>query len=214
MLAAAIHAGAGEEILELGAGAGVASLCVAARVARCRVIGVEIDPDLAALANANAQTSGLADRAAFRQVDAFDLPRSLRRSFDHVFCNPPFHGEEGERSPHAPRRRARHDEGALPRWLETGLKRTTSNGTFSVIVRADRLAETLAALPDRGVVVFPLWPRKGDAAKRAIVQVRKGARAPLILSSGLVLHGANGYTPEAEAILRGPVGLAVGKGGR
>ena len=75
--------------------------------------------------------------------------------------------------------------------------------TSATILRADRLAEALTALPEGGVTVFPLWPRAGVAAKRVIVQARRGRRAPLQMLPGLVLHAAEGrYTPEADAVLR------------
>ena len=54
------------------------------------------------------------------------------------------------------------------------------------------------------MTVFPLWPRGGDQpAKRIILQVRHGSRAPLRLLPGLVLHETDGrYTPEADAVLK------------
>jgi len=40
-------------------------------------------------------------------------------------------------------------------------------------------------------------------AKRVILQVRNGSRAPLVILPGFVLHDAGGhYTPEADAVLR------------
>jgi tRNA1(Val) A37 N6-methylase TrmN6 len=54
MLAAAVPAKAGETVLEMGAGVGTASLCLAARVAGCAIRGIEIEPALVALANRNA----------------------------------------------------------------------------------------------------------------------------------------------------------------
>lgn len=205
MLAAAVPAKPGDDALELGAGAGVASLCVAERVRNCKIIGVEIDSVLAGLARQNAQTNR--SNANFVCADIFDLPSELKRDFAHVFCNPPFH--EGEASPDAARDRALHDRGELGDWLAAGLKRTISGGTFSVILRADRLGEALAHLPPRGVAILPLWPREGELAKRVIVQVRKGANAPLVLLPGLVLHEADGrYTEAADAILRD--GAALG----
>jgi len=70
------------------------------------------------------------------------------------------------------------------------------------------LGEALVALPERGITVFPLWPRAGVAAKRVILQVRHGSRAPLQLLSGLVLHREDGsYTPEADAVLRDGAGI-------
>jgi tRNA1(Val) A37 N6-methylase TrmN6 len=132
-----------------------------------------------------------------------------KREYEAVLMNPPFHGE-GQTSPDAARARALMDKGSLPDWLETGLKRTVSAGSFTAIVRADRLNEALAALPDAGVTVFPLWPKAGDAARRVLIQVRKGARTPFCLLPGMILHQPSGaYTPEADAILRGEAALAL-----
>jgi tRNA1(Val) A37 N6-methylase TrmN6 len=54
LLAAACPAKQGEDVLELGCGVGVASLCLAARLPGVRLHGVEILPDYAQLARANA----------------------------------------------------------------------------------------------------------------------------------------------------------------
>jgi tRNA1(Val) A37 N6-methylase TrmN6 len=53
------------------------------------------------------------------------------------------------------------------------------------------------------IVVFPLWPRADEAAKRVLVRARVAARTPLVLAAGLVLHEADGkFTARADAILR------------
>jgi tRNA1Val (adenine37-N6)-methyltransferase len=204
MLAAAVPAQPSERVLELGAGAGAASLCLDVRVPHCAITGVELDGDLVSLANENAAANGMAARVRFVQGDVLNLPRDLRVAFNHVLCNPPFHHSGGETSPDGARALALQDFGDLSRWLETGVKRTAPNGTFTVITRADRLSEALNALPTHGVCVFPLWPKKDQCAKRVIVQLRRGQRTPFALLPGLVLHEDDGrYTPEADAILRG-----------
>jgi len=211
MLAAAVPAQAGEAALELGAGAGTASLCLLARVADLALTGVEIDKNLTALANGNAATNGM--KADFVCADIFALPPELKRDFDQVFCNPPFHGE-GQISPNEMRAAALMDQGRLEEWLRIGLQRTISGGFFTTILRADRLNEALAALPEKGVTVLPLWPKAGESAKRVIVQVRKGSNAPFTLLPGLVLHQANGaWTSEADDVLRRGNVLAL-TGGR
>jgi len=207
MLAASVPARAGESALELGAGAGTASLCLAARIEGISIIGVEIDPGLVELAMTNAGANGSACR--FVTADIFHLPKELKRDFDHVFCNPPFHGE-GQAAPDTARMVALSDDGKLSDWLRLGLQRTVSGGFFTTILRADRLAEALSALPTEGVSVLPLWPRIGEPAKRAILQVRKASRAPFALLPGLVLHREDGTsTPEAEAVLRRGAALAL-----
>lgn len=200
MLAAAVPARAGDKVLELGAGAGTASLCLMARVPGLALTGVEIDPALVALANQNAAANGATAR--FVTADIFRLPQDLRQDHDHVFCNPPFHDED-RAPPQADRARALMDEGKLSDWLKTGMQRTVSGGFFTVILRTDRLAEALAALGESGVALLPLWPRAGMPAKRIILLARKGSRAPLELLPGLVLHQENGaWTSEADLVLR------------
>jgi tRNA1(Val) A37 N6-methylase TrmN6 len=207
MLAAAIPAEPGQTALELGAGAGTASLCLAARVCGLSITGVEKEQSLVCLARDNAASNG-AD-CTFVTADIFALPTESKRDFDQVFANPPFHGE-GQASPDAMRAAALMDGGQLQDWLKVGLQRTVSGGFFTAILRADRLNEALAALPGNGVSVFPLWPREGVASKRVIVQARKGSRAPFSLLAGLVLHRNDGsWTPEAEAVLRRASALAL-----
>ena len=211
MLAAAVPAQAGQTALELGAGAGTASLCLLARVPGLALTGVEIDKSLTALAGDNAAANGL--QADFACADIFALPSELKRDFDQVFCNPPFHGE-GQVSPNEMRATALMDQGRLEDWLRIGLQRTISGGFFTAILRADRLNQALAALPEKGVAVFPLWPKAGEAAKRVIVQARKGSNAPFVLLPGLVLHQVNGaWTPEADDVLRrgNPLALTGGR---
>jgi tRNA1Val (adenine37-N6)-methyltransferase len=211
MLAAAVPAQTGQTALELGAGAGTASLCLLARVPGLVLTGVEIDKSLAALAGDNAAANEM--RADFLCADIFALPPELKRDFDQVFCNPPFHGE-GQISPNEMRATALMDQGRLEEWLRIGLQRTISGGFFTAILRADRLNQALAALPEKGVAVFPLWPKVGESAKRVLVQVRKGSNAPFALLPGLVLHQVNGaWTPEADDVLRRGNALAL-TGGR
>ena len=62
LLAAAVDAVPGQRILDLGAGVGAVGLCLAARLAGCCVVGIELQPALAELAERNANLNGMADR--------------------------------------------------------------------------------------------------------------------------------------------------------
>lgn len=214
LLAASVPAGGGR-VLELGSGAGIASLCLAVRVTNCDVLGVEIDPELVAMARENAQANTLEKRVRFVAGDAtiFDggAPSVGGAPFDQVFFNPPFHAADGEISPKPQRDRAMRDPGdALWLWTRNALRIVRDGGTVSFIVRADRLDDAMAACPKTGVTVVPLLPRAGEAAKRAIVQIAKGSRGPLRQPPGLVLHEADGTpTGKAEAILRHGAALRV-----
>jgi len=207
-LAAAIPAVANQQILDAGCGAGAAMLCLTARVPGCRVIGIELQRDLVRLAGDNILLNGMADRLSVMAGDLLRPPPRLSPgSFDHVMANPPFI-ERGRGSPVSdPAKAAATIEGdaALGDWVRFALGMARGRGTITFIHRADRIDALLAQLAGRagGVVIFPLWPRAGQAANRVIVQATKQVAAPARLASGLVLHEADGrFTEAADAILR------------
>ena len=89
LLAASLPVKAGERVLELGCGVGVASLCLMRRVAGVHVSGVEFNPKLADLARRNGRENGLS--LNIFDGDISDMPRDLlTQSFDHVMANPPY----------------------------------------------------------------------------------------------------------------------------
>jgi len=202
LLAAAVPAQAGSRVLELGSGAGIAALCLAARVPDVEVLGIEIDPGLAELARDNAARNGVAGRARFETGDVLQL--AVRSGFDHVFFNPPFYPASGQESPDAARDRAMRDaDQTLAAWMRVGLSALKDRGTATAIVRADRVSELLSAAEGLSATVFPLLPHTGEEPKRVIVQVIKGTTGLLRNAAGLVLHEANGRNTEAaEAVLR------------
>lgn len=205
LLAAAVPAQPGERLLELGLGSGAAALCLLSRVPGCRVAGLELQPELAALARRNAATNGLAGRLEVVEGDLRRLPAGLGRGYDRVFANPPFH-DEARPSPLAQRAAAHHAAaGELSDWVAAGLRCLRPQGTLSLILRSDRLPEALAALAGRAgeFRVLPLWPKPGRPARRLLLQARKGGRAPLVLLAGMLLHEADGrFTLAAQAVLR------------
>ena len=209
ILAAAVPAGAQDRVLDIGCGIGAASLCLAARVPDCRVVGLERDRDIAQLAAENIARNDFAD------APLGDPRRSARirrmslapGSFTQVMANPPFlEAARASASPVAARAAAAVEgEALLGDWIDFALAMLRDKATLTLIHRADRLGDLLAALGGRagGVIVFPLWPGEGKPAKRILLQAKKGSAAPLTLAQGLVLHRADGRNSEAaEAILR------------
>lgn len=209
LLAAAVPAGPGDRVLDLGCGAGAVGLCLLARVPEALVVGVERDPAMAALARRNAEANGRADRMTVVEADVADLPSGAADGgFDQVAINPPYlEAVRADPSPVAGRARAGvEDGGRLADWIATAGRCLVRKGRLTLVQRADRLDAVLAALADGfgEVVVFPLWPAPGREARRVLVTARRGVRTPLRLAAGLVLHRPDGgYTAEADAALRG-----------
>jgi len=219
-LAAAVPAAAGEGVLEAGTGVGVAGLCLLARLSELEVTAVEIDPALCALAQANAEQNGLADRFTAIEADVAAPAQVLRaaglvrESYDHVIANPPFYAEGAVRAAPEPARAVAHvmGSGDLAKWVRFLTTMAAPKGRLTLIHRAECLGELLGLVEGRfgDVAVFPLFPKPGEPATRIIVQGRKASRAGSRLLPGLVLHEPDGaYTAEAEAVLRGGAALPL-----
>lgn len=221
LLAAAVPARAGDRVLDLGCGAGVAGLCLAARVPGVVLSGLEVQPFYAGLARRNAALNGVAMRLI--EGDLTMMPATLRAEvFDHVLANPPFYPAGGGSPAADPgRERALREAVPLADWAGAALRRLRSGGWLTLIVAAARLPDLLVALPSGAgsVTVLPVAPRIGRPAHRVILRARKGGRggfhllAPFVLHEGTA-HAADGdsHAAAAKAILRDGAALDLGSG--
>lgn len=210
-LAASVVAKSGDRVLELGCGVGVASLCLGSRQSGLKLIGLEIQPDYAALARENAAKNNI----SFDVVDG-DLtlmPAMLKEQvFDHVLANPPFFPQGSVSQPVDDGKRLAHVDGTgTAVWIDAGLRRLRAGGVFTMIHLSEHLGEILTGFSGRAgdIQVLPIAARSGKPAKRVLVRARKGARGALQLLAPFVVHsgsehvqGHMDYTPQAEAVLR------------
>jgi tRNA1(Val) A37 N6-methylase TrmN6 len=212
LLAAAVPATGGDQVLELGVGTGAAALCLWARVRDCRVTGLENDATMLDTAQFNIAANVAGNRITAVEGDVTSLPTRMSGAFDHVMANPPY-GEAGAGTDPSGTRRASYvqSESSLSEWVGAAFFAAGPQGSVTLIHRAERLPEILteiAAAGGSGVVVFPLWPKAGATARRVLVRARAGGRNPFRLAAGLVLHEADGrYTVAAERVLRGAESL-------
>jgi tRNA1(Val) A37 N6-methylase TrmN6 len=197
-------------VVEVGCGVGAALLAVAKGCeapAGRHFIGIERDPLYARLARENVALNGLADCVRIIQADALDPPADLGQ-FARVFFNPPY-DDPGEGRAPAPERQAAYvAERPIGDWIKVWSNRMSAHANLTLIHRAHRLGDILAALEGRlgGAEIYPIRPTARAKARRVIVRAWKGSRAPLKLFAGLDLHpddASEKYTPQAEAILRG-----------
>jgi tRNA1(Val) A37 N6-methylase TrmN6 len=203
LLAAAVEAGAGERVLDLGAGVGAVGLCLAIRVPGCDVVGIELQPALAALAEQNAGLNAVGERMRTIVHDlARPLPDGLGR-FDHVVTNPPYlAAAAADPSPDSSKALATVESSAnLKRWLAAATAAAKPAGSLVMIHRSDRLPEIERHLVQLGwgdITVKRLPP-----AQRVLVRARHAKTPNRREAPPLVLHRPEGgYTDEAEAILR------------
>lgn len=214
LLAAACPAKPSETVLDLGCGAGAASLCLAARVPGLVLAGLEVQPAYADLARRNAARNAITMEVV--EGDLGRVPPALRRGFDQVIANPPYYPRGGTPSPVAARDMAMRAELPLGEWVRVATTRLSPGGWLTMILGVDGLPEALTALDSRmgSASVLPLAARSGRAAGRVILRARKGGRAAFRLLPPFVIHEGSAhsgdresYSPQAGRILRGGEGF-------
>lgn len=203
LLAAAVAAAPGERVLDLGAGVGSVGLCLARRVPDCTILGIELQPALAQLAERNATRNGLSDRV---RTIVHDIARPLPDTFalfDHVVTNPPYLAAAvADPSPDPSKALATVESSAgLAGWLEVATGALKPAGTLTMIHRSDRLEEIAIHLTRLGCGAITI--KRLPPAARVLVWARRSTVPSVSQSPPLVLHRPEGgYTEAAEAILR------------
>lgn len=216
LLAACCPAEAGQSVLDLGCGAGAASLCLGVRVPGLVHSGLELQAAYADLARRNAARANVA--LDVHEGSVLDMPRALRRDFDHVITNPPYYPPAGTPATDKGRDTALREEVSVADWIAAAKKRVAPLGWLTLIVRADRLGDVIGGLGSSmgSVTILPVAARNGREAGRVIMRTRKGGRAGLRLLAPLVLHAGDthpgdrdNHSPQAEAVFRRGEGLGA-----
>lgn len=195
----------GDAFLDVGAGTGAVSLCLAQRfnMANIQITGIELQSLLAEAANKSALDNGF---GFVRFIEGNIFETKLEPcTFSHVITNPPYALDDMP-SPN-PSKAAAHNFQFenLGRWIDFCIKMLKPQGRFYIINRAEALEDILAHIHNRlgNIEIFPLYSKENQPAKRVIIRAQKDSKAPLVLHQGLLVHTSSGkYTAKADKVLR------------
>jgi tRNA1Val (adenine37-N6)-methyltransferase len=196
-----------DRILDLGTGSGIISLVLAKRWGFIKIIGIEIQEELAAMARRSAELNNLKDRVDIIQGDVRKIDAlCAENAFDLVVSNPPYRKlHSGRINSDAQKASARHEiEGSLIDFLGAAQFALKKKGHFFLIYPATRMVELLYRMRKNDLEPKKLrmvHSKNRSEGELVLVEGVKGGREELHILPPLYVYDENGvYTEEIAAI--------------
>lgn len=195
----------GERVVDLGTGCGVLPLILVFRRKAGAVVGVEIQPSLAALARQNVSLNRFSAQIEIREGDFRNLPGE-EGAFGCALSNPPYRRiGSGRVNPQEEKALARHEINAtLEDVLRAAGRLLKNKGRFFTVYPAGRTADLI-----QGLRRFRLEPKRvrfvhsraGEDARLVLMEALKEGKAQVKILPPLVLYESdNRHTAEAEEL--------------
>lgn len=188
--------------LDLGSGAGVLCVLLAAKVPGMVITGIELQEDWAELSRMNLRENGM---DANVNIITGDLRREVKLldagSFDLVVSNPPYFSVNSGYSAPDESRAAARDERSCTLWdiCSAAGRALRWGGSLCIVHRPERLSEIFCSMTANGIEpkrLREVCPRVGRAPSLVLVEGRRGGRAGLSFEPPLILMDENGLDSE------------------
>lgn len=204
LLAGFVRVGRGDTVADLGTGCGILAILIGGKNPECRVYAVEIQPELADMAQRSAALNGLKN-VVILQGDLKNAHMAFPRC-DVVVSNPPYDRVGTGKAPaNESMRIARQEVMATFRDIAHAASRLLGDGgRFYFIHRAERLSEIVTAL--RAARMEPkaarfIHTKSGEKAKYVLLCAHKNAGEGMeILPPLIVLDDGGAYTDEVQKL--------------
>ena len=198
------------KILDMGCGIGTIGFCLNFRF-KAKITGIDIQKELIGIANKNNELTN--NNIDFIHANIKEYKVNNNDAYDAVVMNPPYM-TSGNMSDNDIKRIANFEmkDVAFKDWCLTAYNNLKNGGYLFLIHRSDRLDGLLSELRKTGFgafILYPIWVREGEKAKRIIIIARKNKKSPFRLLAGLTLHNDSEYTDVADMVIRDGKELGV-----
>jgi tRNA1Val (adenine37-N6)-methyltransferase len=211
----------GEECIDLGVGSGIVALILACWRRRGKILGIDIQPEVVAMARRNVELNGLAECVEIRLGDIRHPETCFApTSFDVAVFNPPYRRlRSGRINPDPGKAVARHEiEGAVGDFLAAAALALKPGGRVYAVYPARRMVEMISRM--RAARIEPkrlriVHSRPGGPGEFTLVEGVKGGREEMTVLPPLTIYGeGREYSAEMAAIFRDLATFRAAGGGR
>ncbi|KJS28501.1 MAG: hypothetical protein VR64_24265 [Desulfatitalea sp. BRH_c12] len=208
LLAATVKPKRGDTLLDLGTGCAIMPLVLAARHPDIHICAVEIQSEMAHIAQQNVSDNHMQSRITVVHADLRSLPsKEVCGPFDWVVSNPPYRAvHTGRINPNSQRAVARHEMKVdLMQLLACCRRMLRTGGACMIVYPAVRIVDLLAGMRQAGLepkCLQAVHSCHGQVAKLILVQAVKGGRVGLCIKAPLTVYAPDGdYTEEVQEML-------------
>lgn len=190
-----------EKILDIGCGNGPIPLILSTKT-NAKIIGVEIQHEVAALANESVKLNNLNNQIQIINDDINNLVKNLETEmFDVITCNPPFFKalETSNFNQSDYKTIARHEVNlTIEQVIKISRKLLKNKGILGIVHRPERLMEILFLLNENNLIpkkIKFVYPRFNSEANIVLIEAKKNGNPGLKVLEPLFVHQDNGdYT--------------------
>lgn len=188
-------------IVDLGTGTGIIGILLSKKVEASKVIGIEIQKDVAEMASRSVELNNLQNIMQILNEDVKSLSLE-KNSFDYVVTNPPYKKiGTGIINKEDKQIISRHETTVnLDEWLKVASNLLKDNGAIYMIHRPERLNEIIENLrkyrlePKR---IRFVYPKVSKDANLVLIKAVKYANSFLKVEKPLIIYNEDGsYTDE------------------
>jgi len=207
ILAHCVRPKPGERVVDLGTGCGIVPLIVGFRYPEIQMLGVEIQKELADIADTNVKDNGMEGNIRIFCRDIRNIqPTMFQGPVDIVVSNPPFHkAASGRINPNRQRAVARHEiKVTLLDVLKAAGDLLKIAGLFVLVYTPERLPELVQHM--RSCRIEPknvrfIHSREKSKSKLMLVEGVKNGKSGLKVGPPIIIYNEDGtYTEEVEAM--------------
>ncbi|HOQ06333.1 MAG TPA: tRNA1(Val) (adenine(37)-N6)-methyltransferase [Clostridiales bacterium] len=213
LLAYFAHVPKNGAVIDLGTGTGIIAVLVAAKKEPARVVGLEIQDDMAEMASRSVALNGLQDKISIVRGDIRDAVQLFGpSSFDAVVTNPPYMEKgAGLLNPEDTKAISRHEIlCSLEDVISVSARLLKPGGKFSMVHRPHRLADIMYNMRKYSIepkLMRLVHPSPGRKPNLVLISGTKGGKVELRVQEPLYVYDSSGrYTNEINEIYsRDPV---------
>lgn len=194
-----------KNILDIGCGNAVIPIILSTKT-NAKIVGVEIQQDVAYLANKSVKLNNLEDQIEIINADINDISKEmLTETYDIITCNPPFFKitDNSNLNDCEYKTIARHEVKLnLDAIMSISKKLLKNNGIIGMVHRPERLIDIIEAMRKNNIepkTIQLVYPHMDSESNILLIEGRKNGNLGLKIKEPIYSHDINGeYTDQIK----------------